>query len=771
MSAVSATDGPGAGNGVAPNSDVRGNAIYGKAPGSHDSNNGSTPSTGGPTTTPSTPNDPPGIPSLGDAGGPDNVQDLLDVASQAIGDGPVPSTGSNNPAPGDLGNGLTPGDIDKLLGVGESTRPRPDPNTGDSWGDLVQKMGDLFNDSSNSAPQTTTPTDPDMSGVSDFTPKINYTGPSADDNVHTGFTVTPAESTGDSVDVVTGATDNSNSRNGTWVDEVGAVHFGDGSVLDPTGVPITINNDGSVTVHLSSGDWNIQPGGVHVGPDGTIHYSDGSTFNPDEIYSTAPIAGDLGTDDSGIYSTDPIAGDLGTDTSSTDASDIYDVTPTDDGSTSDDDHHSDDTSDEPAPADPPAPDDGGPTGGSTSNPDGGDDETPSFGHHSHGARGSSPAHQGITGGGDSDGAGGGYGWTHFGAPKSDDGDNGEEKPSVGHHSTPSHSSHGPHLPGSGLQGSVDDQQYVGGGYGWNTLGAPRADTAVPGSASSVGSALIGGAGSHNLPTGAGLTVDSAPLPSSSAPTDAPSDDTPPPENYASSPDGGVLSDGSVPSPDGSDTTADGMDPDGGVLSDGSVPSPDGSDTTADGSGPDPDTVGGSPIVDGSDPDPAGPGPIGERRVGARLLLLLLLPVGAVIVAGGLAIPWLHHRGGPVAPANMTGTPTPTTGQPVTTAASRSNPPPPPAPATDTPITSATAPQVTAVPSPRRVVTTTAAAPPPAAPTRSPAPQVTTTTHPVVTTPPTTFFAPSQVNSPIPSTTRDHAPTAQPPAGTAGRTRD
>jgi hypothetical protein len=53
-----------------------------------------------------------------------------------------------------------------------------------------------------------------------------------------------------------------------------------------------------------------------------------------------------------------------------------------------------------------------------------------------------------------------------------------------------------------LLGSGDDQQYVGGGYGWTNLGAPRA---VPGS---------GGSG------GVTLTPDSAPLPSSPFGADA-----------------------------------------------------------------------------------------------------------------------------------------------------------------------------------------------------------------------------------------------------------
>jgi hypothetical protein len=123
---------------------------------------------------------------------------------------------------------------------------------------------------------------------------------------------------------------------------------------------------------------------------------------------------------------------------------------------------------------------------------------------------------GLTHGSGSDPEDGGIGWawSQFGSPRADDGtDGGDERPSLNHHSSPSHSARHS-LPGqSGLLGSVDDQDYVGGGYGWKTFGAPRANTAVPGSASSVGSTLTQGVGGNDLPAGDGLAVDSAPLPS------------------------------------------------------------------------------------------------------------------------------------------------------------------------------------------------------------------------------------------------------------------
>ena len=151
-------------------------------------------------------------------------------------------------------------------------------------------------------------------------------------------------------------------------------------------------------------------------------------------------------------------------------------------------------------------DDGGHSGGgddgngggdnSSDDPDGGDDESPGLGRHSHHGsrsdRGRDVGSQlgGHTTGydGDPDSGGGGWGWSHFGSPRADDGDGGgDEGPSLGDHSGDGGSGHGGHSRGGGGQrGSVDDQQYLGGGYGWTTLGAPRA---VPGSVGSAGVTL------------------------------------------------------------------------------------------------------------------------------------------------------------------------------------------------------------------------------------------------------------------------------------------
>ncbi len=99
--------------------------------------------------------------------------------------------------------------------------------------------------------------------------------------------------------------------------------------------------------------------------------------------------------------------------------------------------------------------------------------------------------------GDPDSGEGGWGWAHFGSPRANDGDGGgDEGPSLGHHGGHGDSGHGGRpRGGSGQIGSVDDQQYEGGGYGWTNLGAPRA---TPGSVSSAGVTL---------------TPDSAPWPS------------------------------------------------------------------------------------------------------------------------------------------------------------------------------------------------------------------------------------------------------------------
>jgi len=142
---------------------------------------------------------------------------------------------------------------------------------------------------------------------------------------------------------------------------------------------------------------------------------------------------------------------------------------------------------------------------SSDNPDGGDDEGPGPGPHSHhgsrshGGRVIGSQLGGHTTGydGDPDSVVGGWGWSHFGSPRADDGDGGgDEGPSLGSHSGDGGSGHGGASKGRGQLGSVDDQQYLGGGYGWTTLGAPRA---LPGSAGSSG------------PT---MTLDSAHWPSS-----------------------------------------------------------------------------------------------------------------------------------------------------------------------------------------------------------------------------------------------------------------
>lgn len=328
---------------------------------------------------------------------------------------------------------------------------------------------------------------------------------------------------------------NTYNTDGTWTDRDGNLHFSDGTWTDKDGVTHYDNGDtsfpgpfGGSYVYHQDGSWT-DPDGTQHNSDGTIHT--GFTMTPVDTTGDAVDvvtgAGDVGGDDSNIYDTSSAEGDLGT-SASTDASDIYDVSPTDDGSSSgdsssddsssDDDHHGDDNTDDQTagPADPPAPDDGGPTGGSDSDPEGDGEERPGLGHHARPARGTTPAGHGTVASGDTDIAGGGYGWTHFGAPRSDDGDNGDEKPSLGHHSTRHDSGHGPHLPGSGLQGSTGDSDYVGGGYGWNLHGAPRADTAAPGIGDSVGPATTGLAG-QGISTGGGLTVDSAPLPDGAGP--------------------------------------------------------------------------------------------------------------------------------------------------------------------------------------------------------------------------------------------------------------
>jgi len=83
----------------------------------------------------------------------------------------------------------------------------------------------------------------------------------------------------------------------------------------------------------------------------------------------------------------------------------------------------------------------------------------------------------VTGGlGDVDTGESGWGYSQYGAPREDDGDDGNESPS-GHHSGSGHSSSGsPSRGGIAVLGSTDDQDYVGGGIGWTKYGAPHADT-------------------------------------------------------------------------------------------------------------------------------------------------------------------------------------------------------------------------------------------------------------------------------------------------------
>ena len=143
-------------------------------------------------------------------------------------------------------------------------------------------------------------------------------------------------------------------------------------------------------------------------------------------------------------------------------------------------------------------------------------------------------------------------------------------------------------------------------------------------------------------------------------------------------------------------------------------------------------------------------PDDRRHRGWRLLLLLLLL--ALIICGVLTIPWLHQRSAPIAPADLTATPAPTTGQPITTGASRNNPPPP-APAFDTPLNTVT----TTTPSTvltSHPVPTSPVAPPPATSQR---PAFSATTHPATTTPPTAVVVtPPTVSYPM--STHDHPPT-------------
>ena len=105
-------------------------------------------------------------------------------------------------------------------------------------------------------------------------------------------------------------------------------------------------------------------------------------------------------------------------------------------------------------------------------------------------------------GSDPEEGGVGWAWSQFGSPRADDGtDGGETSDQMLDTFVPCHPAHHG-LPGeSGLLGSVDDQGYEGGGYGWKTLGAPRANTALPGAASSAGSTLTRGIGGGDLPTG------------------------------------------------------------------------------------------------------------------------------------------------------------------------------------------------------------------------------------------------------------------------------
>lgn len=305
-------------------------------------------------------------------------------------------------------------------------------------------------------------------------------------------------------------------KDGTWKAD-GFTHYKNGDIEDPDG-----------NLHHLDGTWEDRDHNVH-NPDHSwqddedfTHYDNGSVTTPQGVnvaqdgssvvFPTQDITGS--TDNSDPYSgyvdpsenaadtydnIDPTywSDEYGAQTSTSDDSTTTDNTPDDHS----DDHPDDIYDDAPVPADPPTPDD---PSGSTPDPDGGGDETPAVGKHVHAARGSSPGHHGSVGG-EVDGAGGGYGWTHFGAPRSDDGDNGEEKPSLGHRSKAGRAGHGPKLPGSGLQGSTGDQDYVGGGYGWNLHGAPRADVAIPGAGGSVASVLDGGGGGRSAPPQGGLT--------------------------------------------------------------------------------------------------------------------------------------------------------------------------------------------------------------------------------------------------------------------------
>ncbi|MUL79880.1 hypothetical protein [Mycolicibacterium sp. CBMA 226] len=273
-------------------------------------------------------------------------------------------------------------------------------------------------------------------------------------------------------------------RDGSWQDDQGFTHYDDGSVTTPQG--ITVSKDGGSVAFPTQ---DVTGGAGRTNDDPYAGYT-GDSSNADNIYDD--IDPTYWSDEYGAQDTSTGDNSSGDGTSNDGHSDDHS-----------DDHPDDIYDDVPTPDEPPAPDNG--PSGSTPDPEGGDDERPGLGHHSaRAARGRRPAGNGHIGGDDPDNGGGGYGWAHIGAPRSDDGDNGDEKPSLGRHSTEHHTGHGPHLPGSGLQGSTGDSDYVGGGYGWNLHGAPRADTVMPGT----GGSTLGFGGGSNVPTGTGggLTV-------------------------------------------------------------------------------------------------------------------------------------------------------------------------------------------------------------------------------------------------------------------------
>jgi RNA polymerase sigma factor (sigma-70 family) len=145
-----------------------------------------------------------------------------------------------------------------------------------------------------------------------------------------------------------------------------------------------------------------------------------------------------------------------------------------------------------------------------------------------------------------------------------------------------------------------------------------------------------------------------------------------------------------------------------------------------------------------------------RRTRRLLLLALLL---TLITSAVPAIAWLHQHNTTITPTNLTATtPTPTSTQPVTTAASPNNPPPPPAATVDTPTTSIATEVTSSVWAPTSAIIPTASPAPPPPTTTAPT-TVAATTTPRTTAPTTRIM----VNPPTTTPPANERPAAPHPA--------